>query len=299
MKKITFLFLLTFVFTSAFAQTTLTNWDDVKPVFDFPFNENIVISDLGMTSDANPQLDGNTTANVRLLQVQETAGGFAGYGGEFNAPVDVAAGKFLLVYLRSDVNNYASRFQFSDDPVTARTQNPLEADFTYTGNGDWQLLEAPIVYASRDFGLPGDPAPNLNEPLSDEDAMTAGVAVPYVANLDGITNRYSIFPDFNDTQAGAFSFWFDEVIVNDASVLSVNNFSSSKASVYPNPASLAINIRTKQIDDKKANIYNMSGKLLATKAITGDFNSVDVSKLASGMYFLVLESGATFKFLKK
>lgn len=294
MKKITLLFLTTLISCFSFAQTTLINWDGVNPAFDFPFDGNIVKSDL---PDANPEQVLNTTANVRLLQVQATAGNFTGYGGEFNAPVDVTAGKFLTVYLRSDVNDYPSRFQFVDDPISSRTQNPLEADFTYTGNGDWQLIEAEIVYAGQDFGIGGQP--NLNGTLTDAEAMTAGVNVPYTANLDGIVNRYSVFPDFNNTQLGAFSFWFDEVIVNDAATLSTNDLSiTTKGTVYPNPARLAINIKA-NITDKKANIYDVFGKLVETKSITGNFNSVDVSKLASGMYFLVLESGSSFKFIKQ
>lgn len=294
MKKITFLFLLTLISCFSFAQTTLINWDGVNPAFDFPFDSNTIMK--SDTPDPNPDQTGNTTANVRLLQVTASAGGFAGYGGEFTSTVDVSAGQFLLVYLRSDVNNYPSRFQFTDDPISNRTQNPLEADFTYTGNGDWQLLESQIVYAPQDFGIGGQP--NLNGPLSDTEAATAGVAVPYTPNLDGIVNRYSVFPDFNDTQSGAFSLWFDEVIVNASATLSSNNFSTTKGSVFPNPARLAINIKA-NITDKEAHIYDVHGKLLDTKAITGDFNSVDVSRLAAGMYFLVLESGSSFKFIKE
>lgn len=192
--------------------------------------------------------------------------------------------------------DYISKFQFTDDPISNRTQNPLEVDFTYTGNGDWQLLQGEIVYAPQDFGVGGQP--NLNGPLSDTEASTAGVSVPYTPNLDGIVNRYSVFPDFNDTQSGAFSFWFDEVTVY-ANALSTNDYlSKTKGSVFPNPARLAININA-DVSDKKAHIYSTNGKLIHTKDITGDFNSVDVSNLSNGMYFLVLESGASFKFIKE
>lgn len=295
MKKITFL-LITFICSISFAQTTLINWDGINPAFDFAFDASQIIK--ADVPDPNPDTStgGNTTEFVRLLEVQPSAGSFAGYGGEFNAPVDVSAGQFLLVYLRSDANNYTSRFQFTDDPIVNRTQNPLEVDFTYTGNGDWQLLEAEIVYAPQDFGLSG--APDLNSNISDAEAMAAGVAVPYTPNLDGIVNRYSVFPDFNDTQAGTFSFWFDEVIVNPTAILSSNDFSETQISVFPNPASLAINIRA-NITDKEASIYDISGKLLDTKNITGNFNSVDVSSLSPGLYFLVLESGFTSKFIKE
>ncbi|GGD06512.1 T9SS type A sorting domain-containing protein [Hyunsoonleella pacifica] len=295
MKKITLLFSLTLISYFGFAQTTLINWDGINPAFDFPFDSNTIMK--SDTPDPNPDQTGNTTPNVRLLQVAASAGGFAGYGGEFTSTVDVSAGKFLLVYLRSDVNNYPVRFQFTDDPISNRTQNPLETDFTYTGNGDWQLLESQIVYASQDFGIPGQP--NLNGALSDAEATTAGVASPYTPNLDGIVNRYSVFPDFNDSQSGAFSLWFDEVIVNNSATLSTDDLSKKlEGSVFPNPARLAINIRAK-ISDKEARIYDIHGKHIDTKAITGNFNSVDVSRLSSGMYFLVLESGSSFKFIKE
>lgn len=295
MKKITLLFFALFSLCFAFGQVTIIDWDGVNPAFDFPFDGNIIKSD---TPDPNPDTSagGNTTAFVRLLEMQTGAGFFTGYGGEFTSTVNASAGQFLLIYLRSDANNFETKFQFIDDPISNRTQNPLETDYVYTGNGDWQLLEGEIVYAPQDFGLSG--APDLNSPLSDADAMTAGVAVPYTPNLDGIVNRYSMFPDFNDTQSGAFSFWFDEVIVNPTSVLSVDEFDTTKGSVYPNPATLAINIRA-NITDDKAFIHDVTGRLIDTKRITGNFNSVDVSKLSPGIYVLVLESGSSYRFIKE
>ena len=293
MKKIT-ITLLSLIASASFAQTTLINWDGVNPAFDFPFNSNIVIPAL---PNANPDATGNTTANVRELQVQATAGPFTGYGGEFNSPIDLSTETSLSLYLRSDAGvDFPVRFQFIDDPTGSRTQNPIEGDFMYTGGGAWQLITVELAYASMDFGIGGAPL-NLNEAIANP-PEASGLPTPYTPNLDGIVNRYAVFPDFNDSISTAFSLWFDELIVENGSVaLSTGDFAKDEVSVYPIPATLAVNIRG-NISGDSVDIYDVSGSLVGSAAITGDFNSVDVSALAKGVYFMRLENGSVLKFVK-
>lgn len=292
MKKIT-ITLLSLIASVSFAQTTLINWDGVNPAFDFPFDTNIVVPDL---PNANPDLTGNTTANVRELQVQATAAGFTGYGGEFTAPVNLLNENLLSVYLRSDASvDFPVRFQFTDDPTGSRTQNPIEGDVNYTGGGAWQLVTVQLNYSSMDFGIDGGPL-NLNEPIASP-PVESNLPIPYTPNLDGEVNRYSIFPDFNNTITDGFSLWFDELIVEDSIALSTGDFAKDEVSVYPIPATLAVNIRG-DISGNTASIYDLTGSLVSTSAITGNFNSVDVSALAKGVYFLQLENGSVLKFVK-
>ncbi len=99
------------------------------------------------------------------------------------------------------------------------------------------------------------------------------------------------------------TYGFDNAILivgelDDLPTLSSNDFSKLKASIYPNPAQSQINIRGDVFEDK-ASIYDVSGKLISTKAITGTFNSIDISRLVPGLYFLALKGGATYKFVKQ
>jgi len=91
----------------------------------------------------------------------------------------------------------------------------------------------------------------------------------------------------------------DDIGKHSAIVLSTQNF-NSVFELYPNPVNdkLFIN-NSKQVNIEKANVYNVFGKLILTT--TNFTNEINVSSLASGMYFVQLESDNkvyTQKFIK-
>lgn len=84
--------------------------------------------------------------------------------------------------------------------------------------------------------------------------------------------------------------------------LSVNNRSNNTiaALVYPNPVSNELNIDLKEAKNGTAIISDLSGKTLQTLSLNS-INSIDVSPLQTGVYFLNLatEAGSqTVKFIK-
>src|SRR5690606_31784251 len=66
-------------------------------------------------------------------------------------------------------------------------------------------------------------------------------------------------------------------------ILSTNNFISESFDVYPNPVSDVLNIRMKNnLSLEKITVYNNSGQIVKT----AQQNTVDVSNLSSGVYFV-------------
>ena len=67
----------------------------------------------------------------------------------------------------------------------------------------------------------------------------------------------------------------------------------NKITIYPNPASQIININANQNIDSIA-IYDMLGKLIQTKNINSNTDSIDISNCNSGLYFckIYLDNGA-------
>ena len=77
---------------------------------------------------------------------------------------------------------------------------------------------------------------------------------------------------------------------------------SNKFSIYPNPASNILNIEFNGEFSGDIQLFDMTGRLLKTTENLSEITSIDVSDLASGVYFIhfVSESGCfTKKFVKK
>jgi hypothetical protein len=78
--------------------------------------------------------------------------------------------------------------------------------------------------------------------------------------------------------------------------LGVGNFNKNSINIYPNPATYQINISNITVV-KSFEIFNANGKVIlkSDKLIS---NSIDISNLSSGIYFLKLGSMETVKFIK-
>ena len=77
--------------------------------------------------------------------------------------------------------------------------------------------------------------------------------------------------------------------------LGTNDFSLSKFNIYPNPTSNILNISGDNTIEF-LQIFDVSGKQLISKK---DSNSVDVSTLSKGTYFMKLNNKETLKFIKE
>lgn len=91
------------------------------------------------------------------------------------------------------------------------------------------------------------------------------------------------------------------LLVVEGSTLSVEDFSNESFSLYPNPASDVLNIKTKSdIVMKSAQVYDLNGKMIFESEVTND--AIKVESLATGTYILLLRdnNGKDYsqKFLK-
>lgn len=86
----------------------------------------------------------------------------------------------------------------------------------------------------------------------------------------------------------------------EGSTLSIEDETLSDVSIYPNPVEAKLNIKTTaDLNDKVATIFDVNGKKILSMKLQS--NTIEVSNLASGVYFLRLESeGKTMerKFIK-
>ena len=86
--------------------------------------------------------------------------------------------------------------------------------------------------------------------------------------------------------------------------VSVEEFSTAQISVYPNPANSVLNIDFAQSGSAKAELFNLSGQVVATEALFNGINQINLNGLPEGLYLLRVSAEGestleTFKILVK
>ncbi len=73
-----------------------------------------------------------------------------------------------------------------------------------------------------------------------------------------------------------------------------------EAVIYPNPSAGPLTIKTdNNLNDKKIEIYNLSGQIVLRLPISGDTSEIDISQLSAGPYILTTEDNDGNKTVNK
>ncbi|MCQ2284570.1 MAG: T9SS type A sorting domain-containing protein, partial [Bacteroidales bacterium] len=80
--------------------------------------------------------------------------------------------------------------------------------------------------------------------------------------------------------------------------------SENDVEIYPNPAenTLFINFDNNQYNVSNIQLFDINGRLISSEQVEANVNSINVSNLTSGCYFIRLSDGRnafTTKFIKK
>lgn len=103
---------------------------------------------------------------------------------------------------------------------------------------------------------------------------------------DGI-DQIIVFPDFQDRDSDNIVY-FDNIVFGDSS-LAIASQEQSIVSVYPNPASGLVNIRSLYAIDEFV-IYNQLGQQIRSERPNSEITTFDVSGLKQGLYFIRIKS---------
>ena len=94
---------------------------------------------------------------------------------------------------------------------------------------------------------------------------------------------------------------FKLVPINGLTEIKEENVAKNKILVYPNPTNKFLNFSLDKIDNHMFEVYNTLGQIIISGKIINNENSVDVSGLKQGLYFLNIYSknqSVTTKFIK-
>lgn len=92
----------------------------------------------------------------------------------------------------------------------------------------------------------------------------------------------------------------EDYTLNVLAALSVDEFGLSGISVYPNPTNAILNIKGLETTLKSVEVYSVTGKRVITA--TTNLETINVSAIANGVYFLKLntaDASKTIKFIKE
>ncbi len=94
-------------------------------------------------------------------------------------------------------------------------------------------------------------------------------------------------------------FYFDDLTFNITgdSVLSVEDTSSTQFTLYPNPVTEILNIKTK-LTNYNISLYNINGQLIETKNNLQESYLFDLSTLSTGIYFIQLSNDFVIQTIK-
>lgn len=113
-----------------------------------------------------------------------------------------------------------------------------------------------------------------------------------------ITYRFQLVSDNYVTEDG---FYVDDINVEVFPLSTANTIDNSinSITVYPNPSSGIVHINTlNNVDALSLSVYSLEGKLIKKQVLNKQQNTIDISTLESGMYFINLKSDKATKTIK-
>lgn len=117
------------------------------------------------------------------------------------------------------------------------------------------------------------------------------ITFDFTAHIGNTYDQIVIFPDFN-ARSSENVIYFDNIYGPEATINSIANDSKASPDVYPNPVQdvLRIELPGDAANFESAEIFNYSGQLIIETNDVLELQSLDVSGLKEGVYFLNIVS---------
>ncbi|WP_299890627.1 M4 family metallopeptidase [uncultured Lacinutrix sp.] len=182
--------------------------------------------------------------------------------------------------------------------------------------GAWTLIPT-VAFTTNGYNATlNDTAAGNDNPMEGQDAFTGsdegsnkGSWGTSIINLNsiGVVANSTIqfrFEMGTDGCNGREGWYVDDLrVYNCAYALSISDFDSinNLVKIYPNPSKGIFNLKkTNQIDLIKAEVYDINGRFIKTIDLSNvvEETTIDLSNIASGLYFMTLTSKETKSVIK-
>lgn len=187
-----------------------------------------------------------------------------------NPPLEIVAGSNVTI----TVNYTCPASRLVKFGIAIYNASGFVSDLVGTGVDNLPATTATAVSLSQQLTIPANATPSANLPSGQFYKVDTALFTPgYASYILGTSNN-----------------------VNLSAPLALDNFNRDLIQVYPNPASNEINI-TDISEVTSYEIYNVIGKMVL-KSDKLFSNTIDISTLINGVYFLKLDAIKTIKFIK-
>ncbi|RZN78715.1 MAG: T9SS type A sorting domain-containing protein, partial [Winogradskyella sp.] len=233
----------------------------------------------------------NNTGNLSVLFVDQIGGTQAELSNLtfINNTLNLPIGSNAIASMGSLSTIKNSVFFNNTTGIDINSSSPNSTNnFVSNVNGNGTLLTTDPFVDSMDIDGPDDILGTIDDgliPAQGGALIDAGIALPNTPLTD-ITGRTRIVGLAIDV--GAYE---------SQTVLSNTDFEITTLSIYPNPTNQILNIQGLKTSEN-IEVYNISGQKLFTKTIDLSKNTIDVSQLSAGLYFLKIND-ESIKFIKQ
>ena len=174
------------------------------------------------------------------------------------------------------------------DVATANNQYYVNCVYNYCNNNTVvnHTSTTPTLANNILGSNPGVVSPTDYNLTSSSPCIDAGTTSPYAGNYDYAGNDRTVGIGID---IGAYEY--------QSTSAGINDIEQTVLSVYPNPAHTILNIETKENTTLK--IVNLLGEIMISQHAKEGNNTINVSELPSGIYFVQTENGSATKFVKE
>jgi len=207
--------------------------------------------------------------------------------------VGLDIGSDVVKWYEKDINGTSTAFTIADNSIITRHAAIAVADVDNDNINDVIISsEGGYTVGDSDFywfkGAAND-IPSITP--SEVGNVSRGIYSMVIEDFDYDGYNDIAFVNNIDDRVD----WYE----NEWDVLGVSDNELSSINIYPNPAKDILNIQSSNNEYLNISIYNVLGIEIITTSLNSN-NSIDISGLQSGMYFVKLEGiSETHKFLKE
>lgn len=178
--------------------------------------------------------------------------------------IDFSAYSYYNIALKS-LSDAPFYIRFKGNNVTTKVLiNPASNSYGYTNDGNWHLLSIPFtdfIAESAAFSL---------TTVGEVFVLRSNAAATMVG---GVNDDYEV----------------DNIYLSTTQVLSDKDFKLAGLSMYPNPASNELKIKSVNTIDN-VSIYSILGKKVLEISPKNNLSTINISSLKSGLYLVNVES---------
>lgn len=197
--------------------------------------------------------------------------------------------------------------------VTSIDTNPAEVDsdvtlnYEYTNSNPNDIIYIGLELLNSDGSWSATIAETTVNPVGASGTDVSGSAIVSIPNTatpsaDLTGGQYYRFKvELNmEAWAGWLAGDYPTMTLAAAGTLAIEDFSSSSIAIYPNPVSdiLTVKMTNLSAENNSYKIVSILGKVVL-KASSENLESINVSNLSQGLYFLKIGNLNPVKFLKK